>query len=307
MKLGYSPRFDIQHTSAETSGQIYVPEINWMLMVATIGLVIGFRSSTNLAAAYGMAVTATMVITTLLTYIVARERWGWSVVHAGVVSGLFLTSDLAFFAANLVKIQHGGWFPLLIGAVFFFIMTTWRDGRRVVSGLLQHSMVSFDQFSAQLRARPPARVPGTAIFMTAHPDDVPPILLHHLKHNKALHERVVLLTVQVVDAPMVEPANAMTVRDLGNGFYRVIAKYGYMQAPDVPEALATAHLLGLDIDEADTTFYLAHLTLLVTSRHGLASLRDKFFVLLARNARRATNLFNIPPNRVIEIGMQLEL
>src|SRR5690348_248791 len=146
MQLGYSPRFDVQHTSAETSGQVYVPEINWMLMVSTVGLVIGFRSSTNLAAAYGMAVTATMVITTLLTYVVARERWGWSVGRAGAVAGMFLVSDLAFFAANLIKIEHGGWFPLLVGGIIFLVMTTWRDGRRGVSGLLKHSVVSFDQF-----------------------------------------------------------------------------------------------------------------------------------------------------------------
>jgi len=191
--------------------------------------------------------------------------------------------------------------------LFFIIMTTWRDGRRDVSRLLQHSVVPFEQFSAELKAHPPARVPGTAVFMTAHDGDVPPILRHHLKHNKALHERVILLTVQVVDAPTIDSENAIAIRDLGGGFYRVIAKYGYMQAPDVPRALADAALRGLPLDEKDTTFYLAQLTLLVTSHRGLASLRDKLFVLLARNARRATNLFNIPPNRVIEIGMQLEL
>jgi KUP system potassium uptake protein len=307
MQLGYSPRFEISHTSIESSGQIYVPEVNFALMVCTVALVLAFRSSTNLASAYGMAVTATMVITTLLTYVVARERWMWSVPLAASVTGVFLVVDLAFFAANLFKIEHGGWLPLLIGALIYIVMSTWRDGRIDVVRKLSHAEVSLEQFRTELRQHPPVRVPGTAVFMTAHPDGIPPILLHQLRHNKVLHRTVVLLTVTFADMPMVESDSATIVQQLGDGFYRVRAKFGYMQVPNVPAALAGARLQGLVLDEHDTTFYVAHLTLLVHSARGWRSLRDKLFVFLSRNARRATNLFNIPPNRVVEIGMQLEL
>ena len=307
IQLGYSPRFDIHHTSAHEKGQVYIPEINWLLMIATVGLVLGFRSSTNLAAAYGIAVTTTMVITTILAYVVAREQWGWSRGRAGAITAAFLIVDLAFFGANLLKIQHGGWFPLLVAAGVYTIMSTWKKGRSLVAERLSAAEVPLDSFLASLAAHPPARVPGTAIFMTARPQGAPPILVHHLKHNKALHERVVMLTVSVLDQPTVDRDRAIDVQPLQNGFYRVIARYGFMDTPDVPGTLADARLHGLDWRDDDTTFYLAHLTLFANDRIGMSAWRDKLFIFLTRNARRATNFFRVPPDRVVEIGIQLEL
>jgi KUP system potassium uptake protein len=307
IQLGYSPRFDIHHTSAHEKGQVYIPEINWLLMLATVGLVLGFETSTNLAAAYGMAVTTTMVITTLLAFVVARERWGWGAGLAGVVTGLFLIVDLAFFGANVIKIEHGGWFPLLVASFVFAVMTTWHTGRLLVVRRLAESEVPLSRFFATIHEKPPFRVPGTGIFMTARPEGAPPILVHHLTHNKVLHQQVVLLTVSPVDVPTVDPESALIVEKLDNGFWRVIAKFGFMDAPDVPGALERARKWGLTWLAEDTTYYLAHLTLFVHARLGMGAWRDKLFVFLSKNARRATNFFQIPPDRVVEIGIQLEL
>jgi len=310
IQLGYSPRFDILHTSPDEKGQVYIPEINWLLMASTVGLVLGFRTSTNLAAAYGMAVTTTMVITTLLAFVVARERWGWGLGRALLVTGLFLTVDLAFFGANIIKIEHGGWFPLLVALIVYAVMTTWHTGRRLVVKRLAESEVPLSAFFANLAARPPVRVPGTGIFMTARPEGAPPILVHHLTHNKVLHEQVILLTVSMLDVPTVNPDTSVTVEKLKNGFYRVVARFGFMDAPQVPAALARARQSGLQWEENDTTYYLAHLTVLVhgaPGRLGMMEWRDKLFAFMSRNARRATSFFQIPPDRVVEIGIQLEL
>jgi KUP system potassium uptake protein len=309
IQLGYSPRFDIHHTSAHEKGQVYIPEINWMLMVATVGLVFGFRTSTNLAAAYGMAVTTTMVITTLLAFVVARERWGWSPLLAGAITGTFLVVDLAFFGANVIKIEHGGWFPLLVAGLVYTVMSTWHTGRLLVVRRLAETEIPLVRFFEGVREKPPVRVSGTGIFMTARPEGAPPILVHHLTHNKVLHEQVVLLTVSIVDTPTVDPAMAIEVEKLHDGFWRVVARFGFMETPDVPEALEKARASGLHFDLADTTYYLAHLTLFVHAhgRLGMAEWRDKLFVFLSRNARRATNFFLIPPDRVVEIGIQLAL
>jgi KUP system potassium uptake protein len=307
IQLGYSPRFDIHHTSASEIGQVYIPEVNWMLMFATVGLVFGFRTSTNLAAAYGMAVTTTMVITTALAFVVARERWGWSTWHAALVAGAFVVWDLAFFGANVIKITHGGWFPLLVAIGVYAVMSTWHTGRRIVARRLGESEIPLPVFFKSVAARQPVRVPGTGIFMTARPEGAPPILVHHLTHNKVLHNQVVLLTVSIIDVPSVDPDSAIEVMKLENGFYRVVARFGFMEPPNVPEALARARAQGLQWDEADTTYYLAHLTLFVHARLGMAAWRDKLFVFLARNARRATNFFQIPPDRVVEIGIQIEI
>jgi KUP system potassium uptake protein len=307
IQLGYSPRFDIRHTSAQQFGQVYIPEVNWMLMLATLGLVFGFRTSTNLAAAYGMAVTGTMVITTVLAFIVAREWWGWKLWQAALVSGAFLIVDLAFFGANVIKIQHGGWFPLVMGAAVYLVMTTWHTGRRHVVKRLAATEVPLSAFFESIRIAAPVRVPGTGVFMTARPEGAPPILVHHLKHNKVLHEQVFLLTVSIVDVPTVDPVSAIDVEPLGNGFYRVVARYGFMDETDVMNAMIRARELGLRWEEADTTFYLAHLTLFANARIGMTAWRDRLFVFLSRNARRATNFFKIPPDRVVEIGIQLEI
>jgi KUP system potassium uptake protein len=309
IQLGYSPRFDIHHTSAHEKGQVYIPEINWLLMFATVGLVFGFQTSTNLAAAYGMAVTTTMVITTLLAFVVARERWGWGVGLAGLVTGLFLVVDVAFFGANVIKIAHGGWFPLLVASCVYAVMTTWHTGRRLVVRRLAASEVPLSQFFETVRAKPPVRVPGTGVFMTARPEGAPPILVHHLTHNKVLHEQIVLLTVSIADVPWVDPESSIEVDKLGDGFWRVVARFGFMDATDVPAALERARAQGLNWKTEDTTYYLAHLTLFVhqAGRLGMMEWRDKLFVFLSRNARRATNFFQIPPDRVVEIGIQLEI
>jgi KUP system potassium uptake protein len=307
VQLGYSPRFDIQHTSAHEKGQVFVPEINALLMIATVGLVFGFRTSTNLAAAYGMAVTTTMVITTLLAYFVARERWHWSAWRAGAVTAGFLAIDLTFLAANVVKIEHGGWFPLVAAAIIYLMMSTWHTGRRLVVRRLDASNVRLDDFFAELTAHPPLRVPGTAVFMTARPEGAPPILVHYLKHNQALHEQVVLLSVSILDVPSAGDEPDIEVHRLSHGFYRMIARYGFMQTPNVIQAMAAARLKGLAWRDEDTTFYLAHLTLFANDRIGMSAWRDKLFIFLSRNARRATNFFRVPPDRVVEIGIQLQL
>jgi KUP system potassium uptake protein len=245
VQLGYSPRFDIQHTSADERGQVYIPEINWMLMFATIGLVVRFGSSTNLAAAYGMAVTTTMVITTILAYAVARERWGWSRWRAGLVSAAFLTLDLVFLGANVLKIRHGGWIPIAIAAAIYLVMSTWKKGRELVVERLHLAEVPLADFFREFAANPPVRVPGTAVFMTARPEGAPPILAHHIKHNKALHEQVVLLTVSTLNTPTIGDQQAIEVLSVGNGFYRVIARFGFMETPEVPAALERARSSGL--------------------------------------------------------------
>jgi KUP system potassium uptake protein len=307
VQLGYSPRFDIQHTSSHEKGQVYIPEINWMLMVATVGLVFGFKSSTNLAAAYGMAVTLTMVITTLLAYFVAREQWKWSVARAGVITAAFLAIDLTFLAANVIKIEHGGWFPLVVATMIYLVMSTWHKGRQIVAKRLADAELPLDGFFAELAAKPPLRVPGTAVFMTARPQGTPPILVHHLKHNKVLHEQVVLLSIAVLDVPSVEGEQEIEVHRLPHGFYRVVARYGFMQTPDVLSALNAARLQTFNWSDENTTFYLAHLTLFASDRISMSIWRDKLFIFLSRNARRATNFFQIPADRVVEIGIQLEL
>jgi KUP system potassium uptake protein len=309
IQLGYSPRFDIHHTSAHEKGQIYIPEVNWMLMIASVGLVLGFESSTNLAAAYGMAVVTTMIITTTLLFFVARERWRWPMPLAVAFIAVLLMVDLTFFSANAIKIPHGGWFPLLAGALIYLVMTTWSTGRQLVARRLAHSEVPLSQFFASIAANPPMRVPGTAIFMTARPEGVPPILVHHLTHNQVLHEQIVLLTVTIAEVPTVPRAERIQVERLANGFWRVMTMFGFMDDPNVPAALELTRERGLEWQKETTTFYLAHLTLLTEkpSSLGMGEWRDKLFVFLSRNARRATSFFQIPPDRVVEIGIQLEI
>jgi KUP system potassium uptake protein len=307
IQLGYSPRFDIQHTSAHEMGQVYIPEVNWMLMIATLGLVFFFRSSTNLAAAYGMAVTLTMIITTLLAFVVARELWRWDLWRAGTITAAFLAIDLVFFGANVLKIQHGGWFPLVVAALIYGVMSTWKRGRELVVDRLNATEVSLETFFKRLAQTPPVRVHGTAVFMTARPEGAPPILVHHLKHNKVLHEQIVLLTVSMLNTPTISEGEPIEVHPLGGGFYRVIARFGFMETPDVPIALARAREKGLAWKDEDTTFFLADLTLLSNPSIGMSHWRDAIFIFLSRNARRATNFFNIPVDRVIEIGIQLEI
>jgi KUP system potassium uptake protein len=238
---------------------------------------------------------------------VARERWGWNLWLAGSIAGLFLITDLAFFGANVIKIEHGGWFPRLLAGAVYGVMTTWHTGRIVVTKRLAETEVPLAALFESVKAKQPYRIPGTGIFMTARPQGAPPILVHHLTHNKVLHEQIILLTVATVDVPTVDPAEAIEVITLQNGFTRVVARFGYMEQPDVPAALERARDSGLEWNPEDTTYYLAHLTLFVHARLGMGAWRDKLFVFLSKNARRATNFFQIPPDRVVEIGIQLEL
>ncbi len=307
IQLGYCPRLNIEHTSATEHGQIYVPQVNWALMVATIGLVIGFRTSDGLAAAYGIAVTSTMLITTMLAYLVARDQWGVSRVVAGSLAAFFLTIEFGFFGANLIKVAHGGWFPLVVGALVYIALSTWKQGRALLGARLAKRMYPFDRFLKDIAEKPPYRVPGTAIFMTSNLQGTPPTLLHNLEHNRVLHERVILLTVATSDVPYVDDTQRAELEPLGQGFYRVALRYGFMQEPDVPAALYLVANQDFPIDLDRTTFFLGIETLLLADHPGMPLWKERLFVLLSRNAVRATSFFKIPPQRVVEIGIQVEL
>jgi len=307
IQLGYSPRLEILYTSAHHQGQIYIPQVNWTLMFCTLGLVLGFRSSSALAAAYGIAVTLTMLITTMLAYLVARGAWGVRRVVAGSVALFFFLIELSFFGANLLKVAHGGWFPLVVGAVVYTVLSTWKRGRALLASRMREKLYPFNQFLQDIEAYPPQRVTGTAVFMTSNLTGTPPTLLHNLQHNKVLHDRVILLTVVTSDIPYVGPNKRTEVEPLGHGFYRLTVRYGFMEEPDVPDALGQASAQGFKIDLNETTFFLGLETLLATRRPGLPLWRERLFVLIARNAVRANAFFKIPPERVVELGMQVEL
>ena len=307
VQLGYSPRVQIEHTSALQRGQIYIPSVNWALMIACIGLVLGFRSSSNLAAAYGVAVTTTMTITTLLFFFVARERWAWSRWRAGVVAGGFLLIDLAFLSANLPKIPHGGWFPLVVGILIFTLLTTWKRGRVVLTKRMRGRTLPLNSFLESVMAHPPHRVPGTAVFMYSSSTGTPPALLHNMKHNKVLHEHVVFLTVRTEEIPSVPETERSSVENLGHAVWQVILRYGFMEDVDIPVALRAIEQPGLAFPPMETTYFLGRETLIATKRPGMAVWREHLFALMARNARSATAYFKLPPNRVVELGTQVEL
>jgi KUP system potassium uptake protein len=307
IQLGYAPRLEIEHTSHHEMGQVYVPQVNWALMICTILIVIGFESSTALAAAYGIAVTLTMVITAMLLQVVATERWGWPPIVASVVTGLFLVIDLAFFGANALKITHGGWLPLVIGWILFTLMTTWKTGRRIVAARLTARAIPIEDFLASVAEAQPARVPGTAVFMTAQPKGTPPALAHNLRYNKVLHEHVVTLLITTQPVPHVPPDEQVSVRPLGQGVFDVRVHYGFMEDPNVPEALINACKHGLTLDEDDVTYFLGRETLIVTKAPGMAMWRERLFVLMARNAVRAPTFFRLPAERVVELGVQVEI
>jgi KUP system potassium uptake protein len=307
VQLGYLPRVQIDFTSSEEMGQIYVPQANWGLMLATIGLVLGFQSSSNLASAYGVAVTTTMVITTILLAFVERELWGWRLATASVFTLFFISIDLAFFGANLLKIAHGGWFPLVVAALLYATMTTWQYGRQLLSERQRLINMPFDAFLADIREHPPTRVPGTAVFMTGSPDGVPIALRHNLRHNKVLHERILLLTVVTEDIPRVPADERVEIQDLEAGFFRVTAKFGFMQDPNALEVLGRVRASGLAIDPSEVTFFLGRETLLPSSRGKMSLWRYRLFAFMSRNARHATNFFHIPTDRVVEIGMQIDI
>jgi KUP system potassium uptake protein len=307
VQLGYLPRVTIVHTSGKTEGQIYVPEVNGLLMVACVALVLGFRESSNLADAYGIAVTGTMAITSVLFYSVAHARWGWSAARAGTLLALFLSFDLSFFVACSTKIAHGGWFPLLVAVGIFTTMMTWKTGRRILGEKIAEVSLPLEIFLEDIDRTRPHRVSGTAVFLTSTRRGTPAVLLHHFKHNKILHQQVVILSVVTDAVPEVPPSDFVHIKFFDRGFWAVTAHYGFMQTPDVLRVLRACAAQGLYINEAETSFYLGRETLLTGKGKGMSAWRKRLFRFLSRNARSATDFFSIPPNRVVEIGTQIEL
>ncbi|MEA1013592.1 potassium transporter Kup [Sphingosinicella sp. LY1275] len=305
IQLGFMPRLRITHTSAAAAGQIYIPVINWALMVMVILLVLSFRSSSNLAAAYGIAVTGAMLIDTVLIAVVLFQLWNWNRIAAGLVLAVFAIVDLAYFGANLTKVPDGGWFPLLVGFVAFTLLTTWARGRKLMIERMNEAAMPIAIF-IKSAATSATRVPGTAVFMTTSLEGVPHALLHNLKHNKVLHERVVLLTVRIEDVPFVDEGDHV-LTDLGNGFYRLIVRYGFMQEVNVPVALQRLDNCGGLFKMMDTSFFLARQTLLPSSRPGMWVWREKLFAWMLRNAESAMEFFKLPTNRVVELGSQVEI
>jgi len=305
--LGYSPRLNIQHTSPTERGQVYLPIINWVLMLSCIGLVIGFGSSSGLAAAYGIAVTTTMVITTALFFFLVRKRWNWSLPVAVLACGIFMIVDLGFFGANIAKIFYGGWFPLAVAAIIFTLMTTWKKGRSVLASKLLSASTPVEALVRGLEESPPQRVPGTAVFMSGTTFGTPTSLLHNLKHNKVLHEQVLLLSVQTADVPHTAPSRRLQVEQVGPGIHRLTIQYGFMEGQNIPQALRTLDLPGWEYKEEETTFFLGRETLIPTASSRMAPWRKKLFAFMSRNARSASTFFGLPPNRIVEMGMQIQL
>jgi KUP system potassium uptake protein len=307
VQLGYSPRVNVIHTSGTEAGQIYVPEVNAALAIGCVFVVLGFRSVSALGAAYGIAVTGTMAITTLLFYVLARARWNWSIAKAGSLTAAMLIVDLAFFSSNILKIAKGGWVPLVLALAIFTLMTTWFRGRRIVLKLLHRGSLPLDLLLEDVARNKPPRVPGTAVFMTSDPDGAPLVLLHHLKHNKVLHENVILLSVMFANVPEIPEAEQISVTLYNEGFARVKARYGFMQTADVPEILRRSAEEGIIAVPAKTTYYLGRERLVAKGESPMAAWRKKLFIFMSRNSRSATEFFDIPSNRVVELGAIIEL
>jgi KUP system potassium uptake protein len=330
VQLGYCPRVNIVHTSSSHIGQIYIPQVNNWLWIACVGLVLAFQTPSNLAATYGVAVTGTMTTTTVLLIVVMRKIWHWSIWKTALLGGLFLIVDLAFFGTNLFKIPDGGWFPLTVAAVVFLLMSTWKKGRARLSEIVRENTLPIELFLTDIERRQPPRVPGVAVFLTSVTGGAPPVLLHHLKHNKVLHERVMLLSVTNQEIPQVSTTGRVRCRELGQGFYEVLASYGFMETPDVPAVLQqlgrdTGDGRSVPLNVMDTSFYLGRETLIPIDRRRrgktaprpapapsdlrepeMSRWRKKLFILMTRNAQSATAFFGLPPNRVVELGAQIQ-
>jgi KUP system potassium uptake protein len=305
IQLGYCPRMTILHTSAREIGQIYLPFVNWALLVAVLVVTVSFGSSDSLAAAYGIAVTGTMVITSLLFFVVARTSWHWSLPTAASLTAVFLVVDVTFFSANLLKLFHGGWLPLTIGLAVFVVMNTWKQGRELLFERIREHALPLEDFITNIEQYPPTRVQGTAVFLTGTTHGVPHAMLHNLKHNKVLHERVVLLTISTEDVPFVD--KRVEISRLSDSFWRVVAHYGFMETPDIDDIVVEAKTFDLTFDLMDTSFFLSRETLISTDRPGMAPWREKLFLWMSKNALRATDFFQIPTNRVVELGAQIEM
>jgi KUP system potassium uptake protein len=307
VQLGYLPRVTVVHTSSKHEGQIYIPEINYAFMIACVALVLAFQSSSNLAAAYGIAVTGLFLITSYLIFLVCQRNWGWSRGAALALYLPLLAVDGAFFSSNVVKIAHGGWFPLAVGVFAFAVMTTWWRGRSALSKMMETGTIPDALFLADISETQLPRVPGTAVFMSSGQGGIPNVLLHHVKHNKVLHKQVVLLSIITENVPFAIGNSSISVHPLEHGFYRVLARVGFMQQPNVPRILTRCEKQGLVVDHADTTYYLGRQTLLTTGKVPIAKWRKVLFSFLARNSRPPTVFFSLPPNRVVELGLQIEL
>ena len=306
VQLGFLPRLKITHTSARAAGQIYIPVINWALLFLVVLLVLGFKSSTNLAAAYGIAVTGTMFIDTILVSVLILNIWKWNKLWAIPMLAVFFIVDTAYFASNLTKVPEGGWFPLLVGAITFTFLTTWAKGRRLMMERLRESAMPIEVF-IKSAATAAIRVPGTAVFMSSSPEGVPHALLHNLKHNKVLHERILILTVVIDEVPYVDGEDRVEVRDLGSNFYRMVVRYGFMQELDIPGVLKSVENCGPKIKMMDTSFFLARQTLLASDRPGMPIWREKLFSWMLANSESAMEFFKLPTNRVVELGSQVEI
>ena len=308
IQLGYLPRMNIQHTSAREIGQVYVPALNWILLTAVLAAVIGFGSSTKLASAYGVAVAGTMLIDTFLTFFVIRYGWGYHLLIAVSATAFFMLVDIAFFSASLLKIGEGGWFPLTVGAAVFTLMVTWRRGREILLARLKESSVPLQSFLDSLMRSPPLRITGTAVFLTSTPGAVPHALLHNLVHNKVLHERVVFLTVVIRDVPWVPPKERVSIEDLGNNCFQLTVYFGFKDRPDVMQALEQCREHELEFRPLETSFFLSRETVVASIRYeGMALWRERLFSAMARNAGSPVEYFNLPTNRVIELGTQIEI
>jgi KUP system potassium uptake protein len=313
IQLGFCPRINIVHTSSQEIGQIYIPAINWSLFVGVVWLVLTFKTSSNLAAAYGIAVTGTMVITTILAYEVARQKWNWSFFKAAGIFGIFFIIDMAFFSANIHKIPHGGWVPLAIGAVIYMLMTTWQKGRQVLFRRLKERSMPTEDFMLKLLREPPIRVPGTAIYMSGDPWGVPAPLLHNLKHNKVLHQRVAILTIQTREVPFVSKKDNISIQEIVPNFYRILAYYGFMETPKMKHILEACRNKDINFNVNETTFVLGRETIIATKgaprkdEPHMSHWRERLFAVMSKNAQRPTAFFRIPPNQVIEVGIQVEI
>ena len=307
IQLGYLPRMAIRYTSASQIGQIYLPAINILMLIGTISLVLFFGTSSNLAAAYGIAVAGTMVISTLLIFVVARRQWKWSWPLAGLVTGLFLILDLSFFGANALKIPHGGWLPLVLGACLFLLMATWNGGRRLIAKHLWSRMPQLDAYLKEVLAQPLTRVPGTAVYLTQFPELAPPSFVQNVRHNHVLHEELVFLTTTTARVPTVTSSHHVRIEPLAPGVRRVVVQYGFMETPDITRLLAACRSQGLEVDLEGATFFLRRVNSIVTPKPGMALWRERLFVFLSRNSQRASSFFHIPADQVVEIGVVVEI
>jgi KUP system potassium uptake protein len=307
IQLGFLPRTNIVQTSAKEIGQIYVPSVNWALLVAIIAAVVGFGSSTALASAYGLAVSGTMLITTLLTFFVVRYGWHYSLTICLLSTSFFMLVDVVFFSANMLKFVEGGWFPLAMGTILFTLMVTWRRGREILFEHLKTSAIELEPFLKSLFEHPPHRVEGTAIFLAGTPDSVPHAMLHNLAHNKVLHERVVFLTIVIKDIPWVHPLDRIELESLGHNCYQLKINFGFKNNPDVPRALRLCNAHGIDFNLMETSFFVSREKVIPTPGDGMALWRERLFAAMSRNAGSIIDYFSIPANRVIELGTQVEI